>query len=74
MAKAIRVAREMALLPYSVRQVTHRNKGEHDRDRDDRPLRLDTDRPRDEGSAPQLDGAEAELSEAAAADLGCRFG
>jgi small subunit ribosomal protein S18 len=26
-AKAIRVAREMALLPYSVRQVTHRNKG-----------------------------------------------
>ena len=68
-AKAIRVAREMALLPYSVRQVTHRNKGKRDRDRDDRPLRLDTDRPRDEGSAPQLDGAEAELSEAAAADL-----
>src|SRR6476660_8540884 len=26
-AKAIRVAREMALLPYSVRQVTHRSKG-----------------------------------------------
>jgi len=26
-ARAIRVAREMALLPYSVRQVTHRNKG-----------------------------------------------
>jgi small subunit ribosomal protein S18 len=68
-AKAIRVAREMALLPYSVRQVTHRSKGKRDRDRDDRPLRLDTDRPRDEGSAPQLDGAEAELSEAAAADL-----
>jgi len=68
-AKAIRVAREMALLPYSVRQVTHRSKGKRDRDRDDRPLRLDTDRPRDEGSAPQLDGAEAELSEAAAAEL-----
>src|SRR4051795_10008645 len=26
-ARAIRVAREMALLPYSVRQVTHRRKG-----------------------------------------------
>src|SRR5438552_16972321 len=26
-ARAIRVAREMALLPYSVRQVTHHNKG-----------------------------------------------
>ena len=33
-ARAIRVAREMALLPYSVRQVTHRNKGKgRDRDR-----------------------------------------
>ena len=30
-ARAIRVAREMALLPYSVRQVTHRNKGKRDR-------------------------------------------
>src|SRR6476659_11053325 len=35
-AQAIRVAREMALLPYSVRQVTHRNKGKgRDRDRGD---------------------------------------
>jgi small subunit ribosomal protein S18 len=34
-ARAIRVAREMALLPYSVRQVTHRNKGKG-RDRGDR--------------------------------------
>jgi small subunit ribosomal protein S18 len=34
-ARAIRVAREMALLPYSVRQVTHRSKGKRDRgDRD----------------------------------------
>ena len=31
-AKAIRIAREMALLPYSVRQVTHRSKGKRDRD------------------------------------------
>jgi len=30
-ARAIRVAREMALLPYSVRQVTHRSKGKRDR-------------------------------------------
>ena len=39
-AKAIRVAREMALLPYSVRQVTQRSKGRRDRgergDRGDR--------------------------------------
>ena len=30
-ARAIRVAREMALLPYSVRQVTHRSKRRGDR-------------------------------------------
>ncbi len=39
-ARAIRVAREMALLPYSVRQVTQRSKGRRDRgergDRGDR--------------------------------------
>ena len=34
-AKAIRIAREMALLPYSVRQVTQRSKGGR-RDRGDR--------------------------------------
>src|SRR6059058_2311550 len=33
-AKAIRIAREMALLPYSVRQVTQRSRsGRRDRDR-----------------------------------------
>src|SRR5262252_6124358 len=39
-ARAIRIAREMALLPYSVRQVTQRSKGrrDRDRDRDDRPM------------------------------------
>lgn len=42
-AQAIRVAREMALLPYSIRQVTQRNKGgRRDRDRD-------RDRGRDRG-------------------------
>src|SRR4051812_22102581 len=44
-ARAIRVAREMALLPYSVRQVTQRSKGrrDRDRDRDDRPMRAEDD-------------------------------
>lgn len=35
-ARAIRIAREMALLPYSVRQVTQRSKGGRGRDRDGR--------------------------------------
>jgi small subunit ribosomal protein S18 len=39
-ARAIRVAREMALLPYSVRQTQQRSKGRRDRgDRGDRDLR-----------------------------------
>jgi small subunit ribosomal protein S18 len=38
-ARAIRVAREMALLPYSVRQVTHRNKGKGRGDREGRDTR-----------------------------------
>jgi len=33
-ARAIRVAREMALLPYSVRQVTHRSKSKRERERE----------------------------------------
>src|SRR6266571_3384549 len=48
-ARAIRVAREMALLPYSVRQVTQRSKGRRDRDRgdrDDREMRPDPQPPR----------------------------
>jgi small subunit ribosomal protein S18 len=37
-ARAIRIAREMALLPYSVRQVTQRGRGgRRDRDRDRLP-------------------------------------
>ena len=35
-ARAIRIAREMALLPYAVRQVTQRSKGGRGRDRGDR--------------------------------------
>ena len=54
-ARAIRVAREMALLPYSVRQVTHRSKGKG-RDR--------------EGPMPRLEPTPMETAraEAAAAD------
>src|SRR3989442_11911627 len=48
-ARAIRIAREMALLPYSVRQVTQRSRGGRrdrgDRDRGDRGDRGDRDRP-----------------------------
>jgi small subunit ribosomal protein S18 len=46
-AKAIKLAREMALLPYSVRQVTQRSKGRRDRgDRGDRgELRLPSSAP-----------------------------
>jgi small subunit ribosomal protein S18 len=44
-ARAIRIAREMALLPYSVRQVTQRSRGgRRDRDRGDRGDRSDRDR------------------------------
>jgi len=56
-AKAIRIAREMALLPYSVRQVTQRKGGR--RDRDDRGGRDDRG-PRGEGRGRP----EAELSAA----------
>ncbi len=72
-AKAIKLAREMALLPYSVRQVTQRSKGRRDRgDRGDRgELRLPSSAP-SSPSAPSpssefdettelLDGAEAEF-------------
>jgi small subunit ribosomal protein S18 len=53
-ARAIRVAREMALLPYSVRQVTQRKGGRRDRDREPR------DDMRDEMRAPVPDDADAE--------------
>jgi small subunit ribosomal protein S18 len=51
-ARAIRIAREMALLPYSVRQVTQRSRGGR-RDRGDRD-RGDRDRgDRDRGMPPE---------------------
>ncbi len=63
-ARAIRVAREMALLPYSVRQVTHRSKGK--RDRGDRG-ELSGPPPRPESGPPTQDDAprdEAPVAEA----------
>ena len=59
-AKAIRVAREMALLPYSVRQVTQRSKGRRDRgDRGDRgELRLPSSAPTDSTPAELDNGAD----------------
>jgi small subunit ribosomal protein S18 len=64
-ARAIRVAREMALLPYSVRQVTQRSKGRRDRDRgdrDDRPMRLEDDQPRGNGAeVEELEGVDEDI-------------
>jgi small subunit ribosomal protein S18 len=58
-AQAIKLAREMALLPYSVRQVTQRSKGRRDRgDRGDRgELRMPT--PPTSYGADELENAEA---------------
>lgn len=76
-AKAIRVAREMALLPYSVRQTTQRSKGKRgDRDRGDRegPLRIqDIEMPRPtegppDGSVPEPTMPPPSPTEAAAFD------
>jgi small subunit ribosomal protein S18 len=59
-AKAIKLAREMALLPYSVRQVTQRSKGRRDRgDRDRGELRLPTSAPSDDATDELENGAEA---------------
>jgi small subunit ribosomal protein S18 len=54
-ARAIRIAREMALLPYSVRQVTQRSRsGRRDRDR------LDPSAPMPTPDAPPPVAAEGE--------------
>src|SRR5258708_1706049 len=63
-ARAIRVAREMALLPYSVRQVTQRSKGRGDRgDRGDREGEL-RDIP-----GPIIDSEEPNVSDDVATDM-----
>jgi small subunit ribosomal protein S18 len=62
-AQAIKLAREMALLPYSVRQVTQRSKGRRDRDRD-----RDRERPSEPAEAPEA----AEIAEGAVDELESR--
>ncbi len=59
-AKAIKLSREMALLPYSVRQVQQRTKGRGGRDRRDADLQLETELP-SEVAAAAAAAAEAEL-------------
>lgn len=72
-AKAIKLAREMALLPYSVRQVTQRSKGRRDRgDRGDRgELRLPSSVPTSQSSSPAPDEIDETLDfvDGEAADL-----
>src|SRR4051794_20898543 len=67
-ARAIRIAREMALLPYSVRQVTQRSKGgrgrDRDRDRDRGELRAPTEPPPTEPTG-ELDETAAAPEEGA---------
>jgi small subunit ribosomal protein S18 len=82
-ARAIKVAREMALLPYSVRQVTQRSKGRRDRDRDrgERDVAAEsgaTDAEAvaaDAAATEQAEGVEAtEETVGAAADTGAGAG
>lgn len=82
-ARAIRIAREMALLPYAVRQVTNRNKGgKGGRDRGDRgelpPMPMgppptpsagdEPPRP-DDPTTPDAAAAEAPTADAAPDDV-----
>jgi small subunit ribosomal protein S18 len=63
-ARAIRVAREMALLPYSVRQVTQRSKGRRDRgDREPREERAA------EAEAVEFEGVEDEMLDESEGEL-----
>jgi small subunit ribosomal protein S18 len=65
-ARAIRIAREMALLPYSVRQVTQRSRGgRRDRDRDRMP---EAPPDREAATAAGDSGASAPAEDANGAD------
>jgi len=72
-ARAIRVAREMALLPYSVRQVTQRGARGRGRDRDRERERPAEGAGRAEGVeaavAAEAAAAEASAAEASAAEM-----
>ncbi len=71
-ARAIRIAREMALLPYAVRQVTQRSRGgrrgdrDRDRDRDRMPEGPPPAPPREGAGAPDAPPAATEPVESAA--------
>ena len=67
-ARAIRVAREMALLPYAVRQVTQRGKGKR-RDRD-REVRAQGAVPQPTAPPPPPSPAGAPAEESAPAEEG----
>lgn len=64
-AKAIRIAREMALLPFTVRQVTSKTKKRRDGD-DEGELKLESDAPKvkkapaPREAAPKVDAIDAE--------------
>jgi small subunit ribosomal protein S18 len=68
-ARAIRIAREMALLPYSVRQVTQRGRGgRRDRDRE-RPMEVAPEIEVAEGPAATTEpGADTEAEAAGGVD------
>jgi small subunit ribosomal protein S18 len=67
-ARAIKVAREMALLPYSVRQVQQRSKGKgRDRDRDrDMPPETEATDTTEATESDELEGGELETEDALA--------
>src|SRR6266508_5581804 len=72
-ARAIRIAREMALLPYAVRQVTQRSRGgrrgDRDRDRDrDRMPEAEAPAPTGEGAGPPAVPPPSEPVEAPASE------
>jgi small subunit ribosomal protein S18 len=70
-ARAIRVAREMALLPYSVRQVTHRSKRRNERGDRDGGLPEAAAESRAPEGVEELEGSvEAELEGLVDAELG----
>src|ERR1700675_1118600 len=69
-ARAIRVAREMALLPYSVRQVTQRSKGRRDRgERGDRGDRGDREGELRDIPGPIIDSEEPNVPDDVATDM-----
>jgi small subunit ribosomal protein S18 len=69
-ARAIRVAREMALLPYSVRQVTQRSKGRRDRgERGDRGDRGDREGELRDIPGPIIDSDETNVPDDVATDM-----